>query len=68
MAISENGSIPINGHPPEDNSEHDAAFPRLKELTFRAAKKVEKRSERGSGTMTLVSAAIDEEASLTCRT
>lgn len=54
VAVSTNRNISTNGHLPEDKSEHDVAVPAPKELTFRAAKKPEKRADRGSGTMTLV--------------
>lgn len=54
VAVSANGSL-TNGHAPADKPEFDGAFSASKELTLRAAKKVDKRNERGSGTMTLVS-------------
>jgi hypothetical protein len=44
-----------NGHASEDKPESNVIIsPPAKELTLRAAKKPEKRTERGSGTMTLV--------------
>jgi hypothetical protein len=54
VAVSANGSL-TDGHAPADTSEFDGAFSASKELTLRAAKKVDKRNERGSGTLTLVS-------------
>jgi hypothetical protein len=54
VAVSANGSL-TNGHAPADKSEFDGAPPASKELTLRAAKKVDKRNERGNGTLTLVS-------------
>ena len=55
VAVSTNGNIAMNGHAAEDKAEHNVTLPAAKELTFRTAKKGEKRSDRGSGTMTLVS-------------
>lgn len=55
VAVSSNGNVTMNGHAPEDKPEHEVTLPAAKELTFRAAKKAEKRSDRGNGTMTLVS-------------
>jgi hypothetical protein len=57
VAASANGRISMNGHAPEQkNEDNDAVpLPATKELTLRAGKKAEKRSERGSGTMMLVS-------------
>ncbi|ERF75645.1 hypothetical protein EPUS_04625 [Endocarpon pusillum Z07020] len=55
VAVSSNGSILMNGHAPEDKYEHDGALAAPKELTLRAAKKGEKRTERGSGAVTLSS-------------
>ncbi len=55
VAASANANVGINGHASEDKSEQDGAFSAAKELTLRSAKKAEKRTERGSGTMTLVS-------------
>lgn len=54
VSVSSNGSISMNGHAPEAKYEHDGALPAPKELTLRAAKKGEKRTERGSGAVTLV--------------
>jgi hypothetical protein len=58
VAVNANGNLSINGHAPGALSEHDGHLP-AKELTLRAAKKPEKRSERGSGTMTLVELSLE---------
>jgi hypothetical protein len=54
VAVRANGDITMNGHAPGDKPDQDDTFHVQKELTLRAAKKADKRSERGSGTTTLV--------------
>lgn len=54
VTASANGDITLNGHAPEDEATTADAFPAAKGLALRAAKSVEKRLERGSGTLTLV--------------
>ena len=58
VAVGANSDITIDGHPPEHKSDHNVGYSAPKELTFRAAKKADKRGERGGGAMVLVSAVL----------